>query len=156
MGNTQSAEAPRRPSTKLTKPRTNTSTTNLLGISSAPSRRTSNLDLAVAANKCSSTLSTDAVHSGGSDAVVKGKPGSHPKRRSFFRSKSAQAESTSRVEENSSNVAGSIASLNSNRFSTLGTLQVEMPVDVPADARYGADNVYANSFHFWEEAILTM
>src|SRR5277367_5750360 len=99
MGNTQSAEAPRRPPTKLTKPRTNTSTSNLLAISSAPSRRSSTLSLPVARNKRSSTVSLAEVSADGEDVATKSKTGSRAQRRSLFRSKSAQPESTAPVDE---------------------------------------------------------
>src|SRR5271170_8082438 len=99
MGNTQSAEAPRKPPTKLTKPRTNTSTSNLLATSSAPSRRGSTLSLPVARNKRSSTVSLVEVITDGEDITLKSKTGSRKQRRSLFRSKSAQPELRESVDE---------------------------------------------------------
>ena len=87
MGNGQSAEAPRRPPNKLSKPRTN-STTNLLNLKTTgpPSRRNSKLNNGAHGY---STVSVDLV--GGEESERR--ESTQRKRMSMFRSKSAQPKS---------------------------------------------------------------
>jgi hypothetical protein len=130
MGNTQSAEAPRRPPTKLTKPRTNTSTSNLLAISSAPSRRSSTLSLPVALNKRSSTVSLADVSADREDVPIKSKTGSRTRRRSLFRSKSAQPELTAPIDELLSDFEAKTSSNPLHRYSSMVSVRVDMVGDV--------------------------
>jgi hypothetical protein len=130
MGNTQSAEAPRKPPTKLTKPRTNTSTSNLLAISSAPSRRGSTLSLPVAPNKRSSTVSLAEVITDGEDITLKSKTGSRKQRRSLFRSKSTQPESREPIDEPLSDFDAEMNSNPLHRYSSMASVRVDMAGEV--------------------------
>jgi hypothetical protein len=132
MGSTQSAEAPRRPPTKLTKPRTNTSTSNLLAISSAPSRRSSTLSLPVTRNKRSSTVSLADVYADGEDVALKSKTSSRAQRRSLFRSNSAQPETSAPVDEPLSDFEAKMASNPLRRYSSMVSVRVDMMGDVHA------------------------
>ncbi len=130
MGNTQSAETPRRPPTKLTKPRTNTSTSNLLAISSALSRRSSTLSLPVARNKRSSTASIEGVSADGEDGALKSKTGSRAQRRSLFRSKSAQPEPPAPIYEPLSDLDAEMTSNPLHRYSSMVSVRVDMMGDI--------------------------
>ncbi len=164
MGNTQSAEAPRRPATKLTKPRTNTSTLNLLATASAPSRRTSKLDLLATAslqsrqnspldllavpNKRSSTVSVEDVIEG-DDVPLKFKAGFRPQRLSLFRSRPAQVEIPVQVEtpvwieEQPCDHDNKIPSDPLHRYTSHGSVKIEMR----GDARYSISDTYVPETH---------
>ena len=85
MGNGQSAEAPRRPPNKLSKPKTNVTTTTLLNLKTAgpPTHRNSQLN--DGANKYS-TVFIDAE----AKEEHENRESKQKKRMSMFRSKSAQ------------------------------------------------------------------
>ncbi len=97
MGNSQSAEAPQRHPHKLSKPKTNNSTPNLLGSSSnlLASARQSQADLKTISKRPSfiSTKGTATTETTGEvQPAANAKP---PRRLSLFRSKSSTATSTS-------------------------------------------------------------
>ena len=86
MGNQQSAEAPPRPHTKLTKPRTNTSSSNLLA---RASWRSSNIDVRTVGGK---RLGPALTVENEADVEIdhKSRAGGKTRRRSLFRSRSAR------------------------------------------------------------------
>lgn len=136
MGNTQSVEAPRRPPNKLTKPRTNTSTSNLLAISSAPSKRGSALSLPVANNNRSSTILLVDVLAVGEDGAPQSKKASRPQRRSLFRTKSANAEASPPLDGPKDEPNEDTASNPLDRYSSA----LSVRVDKIADPRSGVSD----------------
>jgi hypothetical protein len=139
MGNTQSAEAPRRATrapTKLTKPRTNTSTSNLLNTAASRRGSRSAVDLPAPPNKRLSTVTVNAVVLD-DEAEVKTKAAKRPRRWTLGRSKSARPESMVRTEEPMSDIDVTMIRHSFDRYTALAPMKVDMPVvELPPDNRY--------------------
>ena len=121
MGNGQSVEAPRRPPNRLSKPRTNSST-NLLNMakpSGPPSRRNSQLNDA----KRYSAMTADVV----ADEQIDERSPRQKKRRSMFRSKSAQPKSEPLQIDTGVNIDFLDRSPVDN-WSTRGSLTTDSPI----------------------------
>lgn len=99
MGNGQSAEAPRRPANKLSKPRTNSSANPSSAKSGPESRRGSQSTVALNGSR----YSLNVVE--GKDANSEaGREEKKEKRRSYFRSKSAQPKESRLDIQNGANI----------------------------------------------------